>query len=182
MASERKCGTSAWRLRVRVRESATVNTMIDASQLVASECSPSDPDALALIAALSRELQQITGSDGTANFRAEEIEQARAVFVVLRAGEFAVGCGSLRPLSATVCEIKRMYSTVRERGIGARLLQELESRAALLGFEQIWLETRRVNTRALAFYQRNGYCVRPNYGVYLGREEAICFQKQVSTG
>lgn len=157
-----------------------MNTMIDSSQLIASECSPSDPDALALLAALSRELQQLTGSDGAANFRAEEIERARAVFIVLWAGELAVGCGSLRPLSATVCEIKRMYSMVRRRGIGARLLHELEGRAALFGFEQIWLETRKVNTSALAFYQRHGYSERANYGVYVGREEAICLHKQVS--
>jgi len=34
-----------------------------------------------------------------------------------------------------------------------------------------------VNGRAVAFYERHGYRVIPNYGKYVGREDAVCIGK-----
>jgi GNAT superfamily N-acetyltransferase len=89
----------------------------------------------------------------------------------------AVGCGCIRPLSDGVCELKRMYSKYRDRGIGSRLLLALEERARRLGYGAIWLETRTVNERAVAFYTRSGYRVRANFGRCVGRDDAVCFEK-----
>ena len=47
----------------------------------------------------------------------------------------------------------------------------------LFGYKAVWLETRRVNESAVRFYLEQGYQVRPNYGNYIGRSEAICFEK-----
>ncbi|TCV91356.1 acetyltransferase (GNAT) family protein [Biostraticola tofi] len=70
-----------------------------------------------------------------------------------------------------------MFSTGTLPGIGAALLRFLENQAVELGYRQLWLETRRINQRAVAFYMKQGYEVIANYGPYIGREEAICLSK-----
>ena len=62
-------------------------------------------------------------------------------------------------------------------GAGLALLVFLERRAAELGYRQVWLETRRVNLRAVAFYLKHGYLEIPAYGHYVGRADAICLGK-----
>ncbi|AKJ30956.1 GNAT family N-acetyltransferase [Caldimonas brevitalea] len=145
------------------------------------DSTPHHPDALSLLDELSAELRAITGSDGTARFRTGDLDHPRSVFLLARQDGRAVGCGALRPLEAAgdphVAEIKRMYARERGRGIGAAVLAALEARAHSFGYREIWLETRKVNLKAVGFYQRLGYRVRENYGPYVGRTEAVCFEK-----
>ena len=49
-----------------------------------------------------------------------------------------------------------------------------------MGYTEAVLETRRVNTHAVAFYLRCGYEAGPVYGRYAGRPEAVCFRKRLS--
>ena len=46
----------------------------------------------------------------------------------------------------------------------------------------IRLETRRVNSRAIAFYERSGYGRIAAYGRYIGRPDAVCFGKRLQEG
>ena len=64
-------------------------------------------------------------------------------------------------------------------GVGSALLADLEARARDLGYRAIWLETRRVNAQAVGFYLARGYRERAPYGRYVGRPEAICFEKDL---
>jgi [ribosomal protein S5]-alanine N-acetyltransferase len=141
---------------------------------------PLGDEAQALLAARSGTLQQITASPGTASFDVADVQQPGAAFVLARTAEGrAVGCGALRPLQPGVAELKRMYAAPGTRGVGAQVLVALEAQAARLGHRELWLETRRVNARAVAFYLRQGYAVIPNYGRYAGRDEAVCFAKRL---
>ena len=143
-------------------------------------CASADPDCIearGLIAELDAALAAICGDSGSKSFDANDVRGPRAVFLLARdALGTAVGCGALRPLEADVAEVKRMYARPGS-GAGVHLLAELERRALAFGYRTIWLETRRVNGRAVAFYERNGYRVIPNYGKYVGREEAVCLGK-----
>jgi putative acetyltransferase len=108
---------------------------------------------------------------------------AGACFLLaMRDGE-AVGCGALRPLGlagrADVGEIKRMYAHVAGCGIGSALLRALEQRARAYGYRTLVLSTRVVNQAAVGFYMRHGYIVCDNYGPYVGRQDAVCFEKQL---
>ena len=76
-------------------------------------------------------------------------------------------------------EIKRMYAKPGTRGVGAALLAHLEREAQGFGYRELWLETRRVNLRAVGFYRAHGYIEIANYGRYVGRAEAICFGKRL---
>ncbi len=143
---------------------------------------PDDPDAQALLDELSAALQAITGDSGRSSFSADDVRGPRSCFVLARDGATgqALGCGALRPLQDGVAELKRMYARPGGRGVGAALLHHLEAQARALGYQALWLETRAVNVRALAFYERQGYRRMANYGRYVGRPEAVCLGKELA--
>jgi GNAT superfamily N-acetyltransferase len=140
---------------------------------------PDSPDARALLGELGAALAAITGSDGAASFDAADVRGERACFLVAHAADGSLaGCGALRPLDGNVAELKRMYARPGS-GAGRFLLAALEHQAAAFGYAEIWLETRRVNGRAVAFYEKHGYGAIANYGKYVGRADAVCLGKQL---
>ncbi|WP_244423199.1 GNAT family N-acetyltransferase [Bradyrhizobium sp. ORS 375] len=134
-----------------------------------------------MIAELSAALSHITGDSGRSSFDPDDVRGPRACFVIARdaAGQ-AVGCGALRPLEHGIAEIKRMYARPGTRRVGAAILGHLEKSAAEFGYDAVRLETRLVNARALGFYERHLYRRIPNYGRYVGRPEAVCFEKRLA--
>ncbi|MCE3603544.1 GNAT family N-acetyltransferase [Massilia sp. P8910] len=141
-------------------------------------CDPDSLDARILIEELSAALAAITGDSGKASFAADDARLARSLFVVARdqAGQL-LGCAALRPLDGDVGEVKRMFARPGANGAGAALLAHMERAAQGFGYRQLWLETRKVNTRAVAFYAKHGYSVISNYGKYVGRDDAVCLAK-----
>lgn len=151
------------------------------SGLTLSSADPSHPDAARLMDQLSDALQEITGDSGRSSFDPEDIRNGGRLFVIARDREGnAVGCGAYRPLQPGIAELKRMYAVPGSRGIGLAILSYLERQARAAGYEALWLETRRVNDRAVRFYERNGYARIPNFGNYAGRPEAVCFEKKLT--
>ena len=144
---------------------------------------PGDEAARALLDALSRTLEALTGASGRASFDPDDVRGAGACFLLAHGPEGeALGCGGYRPLEPGVAEIKRMYAVPGSRGVGAALLVALERRARSDGYETVRLETRRVNSRAVAFYERSGYVRIAAYGRYIGRSDAACFGKSLQDG
>ncbi len=145
--------------------------------VVAAE-DPAGAAARALLAELSAALAAITGDTGQASFDIDDVRVARACFAVARdARGRAQGCGALRPLAGDVGEIKRMYARPGTRGVGSAVLRFLEQCAADFGYRSLRLSTRRLNARAVAFYERNGYRPIAGYGRYAGSEVSTCFEK-----
>ena len=150
--------------------------------ILIEDADPDHADARVLIAALSQRLAAITGSSGQASFDADDVRGPGAAFLLARDEQGrAMGCGALRPLQPGVAEIKRMYAAVAEQGVGWAVLAALEAKAKTLGYDEIRLETRRVNTLAVRFYLRAGYREIPPYGLYVGRPEAVCFAKPIGS-
>jgi GNAT superfamily N-acetyltransferase len=146
-------------------------------------CAPADPDsadARALITELDAVLAAICGDSGSGSFDPAGVRGPGSVFIVVRdAVGVAIGCGALRPLAPGVAELKRMYARPGS-GAGRHVLAALEAQALASGYREVWLSTRRVNVRALAFYGRNGYAAVDNYGRYAGREESVCLGKRLA--
>lgn len=155
--------------------------MTDAKLSICISEEPVDStDAGTLLEELSRELKGITGSDGRASFDPRDFAEQRSVFLIARNGQGqALGCGAIRPLSQDIAEIKRVYARTKGRGIGGAIVSALERRAAELGYRAVRLETRSVNTNAVAFYERLGYQRIENYGRYVGRADAVCFENHL---
>ena len=149
--------------------------------MIVKACDPDDADARALLEELSATLAGITGSSGRASFSNDDARVPRSLFVVARANDGQLlGCAALRPLDGEVGEIKRMYARPGTQGVGTALLVHIEREAGHFGYSALWLETRRVNLRAIRFYLRRGYAEIPNYGKYVGRAEAICLGKRLA--
>jgi GNAT superfamily N-acetyltransferase len=114
------------------------------------------------------------------SFDRSYVQGPRARFVVARTkAGIPVGCGAFRPMGETVAEVKRMYAVPGTVGVGSVVLAHLESEATKLGYSELWLETRVVNERAVAFYEHRGYSPIPSFGKYVGRREAACLAKRL---
>lgn len=141
---------------------------------------PASAEALQLIAQLDAALLAITGDSGASSFDPHDVQGAGAAFVIAYDEHgAALGCGALRPLEGDTGELKRMYARPGS-GAGVLVLAELERRAAALGYRQLWLSTRRVNARAVSFYERNGYAPVPPYGRYIGRNASVCLGRELA--
>ncbi|POY35872.1 N-acetyltransferase [Solitalea longa] len=143
------------------------------------ETTPADIEVAPLIEALSAELEKRFGDNGEKSFQDWDNESNKAVFIkAILLGE-VVGCGAIRPISNDVAELKRMYAKYNRKGIGKNVLSYLENKARDLGYQKIWLETRKLNQEACSFYLKNNYKKISNYGKYVGNEKAICFGKEI---
>jgi GNAT superfamily N-acetyltransferase len=149
--------------------------------IVIERANPRDPVARPLLDALSDTLAGITGDSGRSSFDPADMEKPGALFVLAYdATGKAVGCGGFRPLEPGIAEIKRMYAQPGTGGVGAALLAHLEAQGRGQSYREFWLETRRVNLRAVNFYLKHGYREIPNFGHYAGRPEAVCFGKSLA--
>ena len=104
------------------------------------------------------------------------------VFVVVRDDEGrAVACGGIARFDDERGEIKRMYVVpeVRGRGLGRRVLVELEAEARRLGYLAIVLETGDLQPEALGLYLSAGYARIPCYPPYDSRALSLCFEKRL---
>lgn len=142
---------------------------------------PETSDVATLLDELSNELSAITGSSGSSSFDVSDVRGENARFVVARDQHGnALGCGAFRPIGGGIAEIKRMYSRRSVPGVGSAVLRFLETEARELGYVALCLETRVINTPAVNFYERLGYCRIANFGNYRGKPEAVCFEKRVA--
>jgi DNA-binding MarR family transcriptional regulator len=100
-----------------------------------------------------------------AGFDPKRTLPAAGELLLARFGGQPAGCGMLRTISDGVGEILRMWVDRPHRGlgIGARLLEALEARAAELGHATVRLYTNRSLTEAIAMYRRRGYAEIPRY-------------------
>ena len=88
--------------------------------------------------------------------------------IVAEANDHVVAAGAWRMLSATVCELKRLYVADQARGLGLgrTLTETLIASAKAEGFETMRLDTADRLTEALALYRSMGFGPIPPYWSY----------------
>ncbi|MGO9803722.1 MAG: GNAT family N-acetyltransferase [Steroidobacteraceae bacterium] len=124
---------------------------------------PSSPDARRCLEQYFAELAARfsagfdRGRDGAGDL-SDLAPPAGCLLIARLAGEPA-GCAGLRTLEAGVGEIKRMWVApgARGRGIGRRLLCELEQLARQRGMHALRLDTNESLNEALQLYRSSGY-------------------------
>lgn len=91
------------------------------------------------------------------------------------------GCGAIKNFDADTMEVKRMFvkPEFRKKGIASKVLVELETWTAELGFKHCILETGKRQPEAIGLYLTNGYNIIPNYGQYENVETSVCMKKRV---
>ncbi|WP_299112950.1 GNAT family N-acetyltransferase [uncultured Winogradskyella sp.] len=92
-----------------------------------------------------------------------------------------IGCGAFKIFDNSKVEIKRMFTSAKERekGIATQILNELETWAYELGYTSTVLETGIRQAEAVEFYKKNNYQIISNYGQYVGVENSLCFEKSL---
>lgn len=78
--------------------------------------------------------------------------------VLERHGEI-IATGAYKPYDKDTAEIKRIWtkSSLRQQGLAARVVQELERRALLAGYSRIYLTTGFRQPEAVRLYLSQGY-------------------------
>src|SRR5207248_5161117 len=91
------------------------------------------------------------------------------------------GCGGLRRFNKETAEIKRMYVEpgARCRGIGRKILDELEAAAKRLGYQKVRLETGTRQPEAIRLYESAGYQRIAAYGDFKDSPLSVCFEKSI---
>jgi N-acetylglutamate synthase-like GNAT family acetyltransferase len=138
---------------------------------------PNDPNTYAIIEELSQNLYERFGSDGKNSFTDWEYNNPKFIFVIAELNAEIVGCGAIRPISEKRGEVKRMFAKYPRKNIGQSILSFLETKAKELDYEKLVLETRVKNEEACSFYLKSNYIKILNYGKYVNRLDAVCFQK-----
>lgn len=88
---------------------------------------PTSAESQRLIAQLSAVLAAITGDEGKGHFSSDTLSAPRALWALARNHHgVAIGCGAIRPLSASTAEVKRVFSTGEIPGTGAALMRFLK--------------------------------------------------------
>jgi GNAT superfamily N-acetyltransferase len=141
------------------------------------------PDVQALCVAQQTEMHGIYGEADIGPAReAPMFVPPDGVFLVIRDDDGrAVGCGGIARFDDERGEVKRMYVVpeARGRGLGRRLLQELEAAARALGYATVVLETGDRQPEALGLYETSGYERIPCYPPYDSRALSLCFEKRM---
>jgi len=141
------------------------------------------PDVQALCLAQQREMHGIYGEADIGPTReASMFVPPDGVFLVLREDDGrAIGCGGIARFDAVRGEVKRMYVVpeARGRGLGRRLLEELEAQARELGYTSVVLETGDRQPEALGLYASAGFERIPCYPPYDSRALSLCFEKRL---
>jgi GNAT superfamily N-acetyltransferase len=88
-----------------------------------------------------------------------DLAPPNGIWLVAYLDRRAVGCGGPQRLDADTAEIRRLFlaASARGRGIGRRLLAELESHARRLGYERVQLTTGDGQPEALRMFQTADY-------------------------
>lgn len=91
--------------------------------------------------------------------RREEIEAHISRFLVAAVGRRVVACVDLAPLSGSVAEVRSLVvsDSLRSRGIGRRLVNELAMRAAASGFDTLC-----AFTHVAGYFVHMGFSIVPH--------------------
>lgn len=135
-------------------------------------------DFIALVKELDEFLAELDGEEHVFYNSLNKIDTIKHVVIVYE-NDKPVACGAIREFSTDSVEVKRMYTLpgLRGRGLGSKVLNELEKWATELSYEKCILETGFRQPDAIRLYEKNGYKRIPNYGKYAGIENSVCFEK-----
>lgn len=108
-----------------------------------------------------------------------DLEPPNGVLLMARLDDEPVGLGGVRDLDTEVAEVKSMFVSraARGRGVGRRLLEELEAIAARRGCWAVRLDTSDYLTPAVGLYRSAGYVEVPAYNE--NRKANLWFERQL---
>ncbi|MGB9366590.1 MAG: GNAT family N-acetyltransferase [Xanthobacteraceae bacterium] len=143
---------------------------------------PDQPDVIPLIEALDAQMGALYPLESNHLLDIGALSDPAVTFLVVRDGDEVVGCGAVLRDPRGWGEVKRMYvrPEQRGRGIGQRVLAELEAIARNALLPLLRLETGIHNAEALALYRRNGFVECAPFGDYRPDPLSVFMEKRVN--
>ena len=149
-----------------------------------------DPRAVLIRAAMDAEMDALYAGfgDGMSEAMSANIDAALTVHpeeMVSTVGAFdgdqLVGHAALRPF-ADALEVKRVIvlPEYRGQGISKRIMGELETIAVERGVAKLVLQTGPRQQEAIALYEKLGYALIPNFGLYAPIPLFLCYGKTLT--
>jgi putative acetyltransferase len=113
----------------------------------------------ALIAELNVALHALTPPEHCYHLTVEQMAEPDTTVFIAREGERAIACGALKRHPNGLGEVKRMYTqhAWQGRGIGGRIVAEIEELARAEGLCRLVLETGDRHPAAWRVYERAGF-------------------------
>lgn len=148
--------------------------------IILTRTDSSNKDFISLVKNLDADLAIRDGSEHSFYAQFNKIDKIRYVVIAYEDNK-PVSCGAIKEFEPKIMEVKRMYTLpeYRGKGIAGKVLSELEKWATELSCKKCVLETGKRQPEAIALYTRCGYNIIPNYGQYAGKENSVCFEKEI---
>ncbi len=135
------------------------------------------PEAAELQPILSGLFGEYAARYGDYFSRSAEVEQTewylapQGLFLVLERDGEIIATGAYKPFNAHTAEIKRIWThhQLRQQGLAAKMVHELERRALLAGYSHLYLTTGFRQPEAVRLYLRQGY--QPQFDIHRDPEE-----------
>lgn len=143
--------------------------------------SPLDDEVRALVAELNTVLLALSPPEACYHLTVEQMAEPTVTVWIARDEGTVVGCGALKRHSATVGEVKRMFTRPdwQGQGIGRRILGEIQAAAEREGLETLVLETGDRHPAAWAIYEKAGFTRCGPVLDYPDSPYSIFYQKQL---
>ena len=138
-------------------------------------------DFINLVKKLDAYLKITDGDDHDFYNQFNNIDVIKYVVVVYKNNK-PVGCGAIKHFDSNRVEVKRMFVSSSQRGLGIapEILNELELWAKELSYKKCILETGEQQVEAVKLYHKSNYKrMRINYGQYKGVVNSLCFEKKI---
>lgn len=140
----------------------------------------------AVVALLRDHVRRAGEASPACAVHAHDVERLKGpdiTFWTVWEGEGLMGCGALKSLGTSHCEIKSMRTAdaFLRRGVGAAVLEHILSEARSRGFSQISLETGNNEpfAAARALYRRFGFEDCPPFGDYVDDGFSMCMTRKL---
>jgi putative acetyltransferase len=145
---------------------------------------PLQDDVRQLIAELNATLLDLTPPEFCFHMTAEQMAEPHTTLFVAREDGTAVACGALRRHTERTAEVKRMYTrpSHQGRGIGGRVLDQIEALALREGFVRLVLETGHRHPAAWRVYERAGFSRCGAVLDYPNSEYSVFYAKALVAG
>lgn len=135
------------------------------------------PEAAELQPILSGLFDEYTARYGDYFSRSAEVELTewylapQGLFLVLERDGEIIATGAYKPFDADTAEIKRIWThhRLRQQGLAAKMVHELERRALLAGYSHLYLTTGFRQPEAVRLYLSQGY--QPQFDIDRDPEE-----------
>ena len=140
-----------------------------------------DTDFLGLVKLLDADLAIRDGDEHAFYNQFNALDVLLRAVVAYSEGK-PIGCGGIKKYDSNTVEVKRMFTDPNHRGkgVGAQVLEALETLAMDEGYSRSILETGVKQPEAIALHTKMGYHLIPNYDQYKGVVNSRCFQKNLS--